>query len=378
MSQGYDYGNARLRAMRSRLLTPADYSQLLEKANVDEVITYLSKTPYKNEIETSLLRFRGVSCVFEAAHLNLTRTLLKVRNFFLDEPRFLLEILLRRWDRHNLLTILRGQAQESAPERVLAALVPVGQLDKIALRELARQPNLRAVIDLMSTWQLPYASALRQVRVRTGGVSDLESLEVALSRSHFQSIKDELKDRNNNRTRVLIQIKTEIDSINLSTAFRLNRLCEIAGSQSPLKTEDFRLHFIEPGGFLTPSWLAERAAGMAGPAALVEVLHDSRYGQALEIGLKRYQSGDGDIAVLERELERWKTEHDAAMFGKGGLSIGIAMGYFGCKETEIGNLRLIAQGVASGLDREQILSDLIVVGEGAERLDATGRREQIS
>ncbi len=378
MSQGYDYGNARLRAMRSRLLTPADYSQLLEKANVDEVITYLSKTPYKNEIETSLLRFRGVSCVFEAAHLNLTRTLLKVRKFFLDEPRFLLEILLRRWDRHNLLTILRGQAQESAPERVLAALVPVGQLDKIALRELARQPNLRAVIDLMSTWQLPYASALRQVRVRTGGVSDLESLEVALSRSHFQSIQDELKDRNNNRTRVLIQIKTEIDIINLSTAFRLNRLCEIAGSQSPLKTEDFRLHFIEPGGFLTPSWLAERAAGMAGPAALVEVLHDSRYGQALEIGLKRYQSGDGDIAVLERELERWKTEHDAAMFGKGGLSIGIAMGYFGCKETEIGNLRLIAQGVASGLDREQILSDLIVVGEGAERLDATGRREQIS
>jgi ATP synthase A1 C subunit len=364
--------------MRSRLLTPTDYSQLLSKADVDEIITYLSETPYKKEIETSLLRFSGVGCVFEAVHLNLTRTLLKVREFFQGEPRFLLEILLRRWDRHNLLTILRGQTRKSPPEAVLTAIVPVGQLDQVALRELARQPDVRAVIDLMSTWQLPYASALRQVRVRTGGVSDLEALEVALSRSHYQSIRDQLQDGNNNRHRVLIHIKTEVDIINLSIAFRFARRSEVAGLQAGSVPEDFRSHFIQPGGFLDVDRITELLTGMGSVPTLVEGLRHSRYLQALESGLNRYRADEGGVAVLERELERWKTERAAAMFTQDGLSIGIAIGYFGCKEMEIANLRLIAQGVVSGLDREQIRHDLIIVGDGTDRMGITSRKAKAS
>jgi vacuolar-type H+-ATPase subunit C/Vma6 len=64
---------------------------------------------------------------------------------------------------------------------------------------------------------------------------------------------------------------------------------------------------------------------------------------------------------MQRELERWQTEHIAAMFNRNSLSIAIPIGYIGCKETEVANLRLVAQAVALGMKREQVRRDLIIV-----------------
>jgi V/A-type H+-transporting ATPase subunit C len=360
--QGYGYGNARLRAMHGRLLTEADYSHLLAKVNIEEVITALTETPYKEDIEAALLRVGGVYCVFEALRANLTRTLRKVREFFEGEPRALVDLLLRRWDRHNLLTVLRGQSQEVSPETVLSALIPVGQLDAVSLRELARQPGLRAVIDLMTTWRLPYAKALRRVQARTGTVPDLDQLELALNRFHYASMRDALRQGNGNRAIVLEHLQVEVDLINISTVLRLAHLPDIA----PLvhrryNATDVRPLLIEPGGHLAAPWLAELVAEAGSLEGMVRGLSDSRYGQALQAGWRRYQVGEGGIAVLERELERWQAERIAAMFTRNPLSITIPIGYLGCKEIEIANLRLVAQAVALGMKREQVRRDLIAV-----------------
>ena len=132
MARGYGYGNARLRAMRSRLLTEADYGALLAKTSIEEFISALTETPYQADLEAALLRAEGVHCIFEAVRTNLTRTLRQITGFFEGEPLTLFSLLLRRWDRHNLLTILRGQKQEVSPEAVLSTVVPVGQLDEVA------------------------------------------------------------------------------------------------------------------------------------------------------------------------------------------------------------------------------------------------------
>ena len=56
MPRGYGYGNARFRAMRSRLLTERNYSTLLDKANIEELISALAETPYREDLETALVR----------------------------------------------------------------------------------------------------------------------------------------------------------------------------------------------------------------------------------------------------------------------------------------------------------------------------------
>ena len=362
MPKGYGYGNARLRAMRSRFLTKTDYNNLLAKTNIEEVITALAETVYKNDIEAALVRADGVRCVFEALHANLTRTLQVVREFFEGDPRTLIDLMLRRWDRHNLLTILRGQSHEVSSEVVLSAVVPVGQIDEVSLRELARQPGLRATIDLMTTWHLPYAKALRQVQPRTGTVPDLDQLELALNRFHYASLWEALSQGNGNHTIVREQLQIEIDLINLRTALRLASLPGINYLvHQRYHAADVRPLMIEAGGQQLTKRLIALVAESIGLEEMVRRLSDTRYGAALEAGWRRYQAREGGLTVLERALEQWQAEYIVTMFSRNPLSIATAIGYFGCKEIEVANLRLIAQAVVLGMKREQVRRELIIV-----------------
>jgi len=364
VNAGFGYGNARLRARRSQFLTEATYYDLLAQPNIEQLITALIKTPYKNDIEAALVRVEGVAGVFEALHANLTRTLNQVRDFFTGPALNLVDILLRHWDRYNLLTILRGQSHEVSPETILAALVPVGQLDQVSLRELARQPGLRACLDLMITWRLPYAKTLSQVRARTGTVPDLDQLELALNRFHYSSLLTELGQGNKNQTLLLEHLRLEIDLINLITAFRLARTPEIRHLvQQRYQAADICPLLIEPGGRVSAKWLAEQVAGVSGVEELVNSLSETSYGPALRVGWQRYQAGQGGMPALERELERWRANRTAAMFTRNPLSIAIPIGYFGCKALEITNLRLLTQAVSLGLDSEQVRRDLIIIKE---------------
>lgn len=362
MPRGYGYGNARLRAMRGRLLTEADYERLLGNANVDELITALTETPYKEDIEAALVRVGGVACVYEAVRANLTRTLRKVRAFYEGEPGRLVDLLLRRWDRHNLLAILRGQSREVSAEMVLSTLVPVGQLDEVALRELARQPGLRAAIDLMTAWHLPYAGALRQVWDRSGTDAGLDRLELALNRFHYASMREALSQGNGDRAMVLEQLKTRVDLLNMATVLRLARTPDIIPMlQRRYQATDVRPLLIEPGGYLPVGRLAGLVSEAGELKEVVRGLSDTRYGQALEAGWRRYQADEGGFAAIERELEHWEAERVAGMFTCNPLSIAIPIGYLGCKEVEVANLRLIAQAITLGMKREHVRRDLILL-----------------
>ncbi|MEW5960380.1 MAG: V-type ATPase subunit [Chloroflexota bacterium] len=362
MPPGYGYGNARLRAMRSHLLTAADYSALLAKASIEELITALAETPYQKDIEVALVRMEGVRCVFEAVRANLTRTLRQIRGFFEGEPLTLVDLLLRRWDRHNLLTILRGHSQEISPELVLSSIVPVGwQLDEVALRELVHQPGLRAAIDLMTTWRLPYARVLRQAQARADPISGLDQLELALNRSHYASLWAALKPGNGNGAIMLEHLQTEVDLVNISTTLRLARMPGVTALVAQrYHATDVRPLLIEARGHLSTQQLANIVAEGKGVEGVVLELSHTRYGQALEAGWRRYQGGEDSLAVLERELERWQANQTMAMFSRNPLSIAIPIGYIGCKELEAANLRLIAQAVHLDMKREQVRRDLII------------------
>ena len=53
---GLDYGNARLRAMRSRLLSSADYARLMTTESVDGLVATLADTAYGPDLEAALTR----------------------------------------------------------------------------------------------------------------------------------------------------------------------------------------------------------------------------------------------------------------------------------------------------------------------------------
>ncbi|MEZ4664760.1 MAG: V-type ATPase subunit [Caldilineaceae bacterium] len=382
MSAGYDYGNARIRAMLGRLLKVADYERLLNQRSVEAFIADMAETPYQPDLEAALRLESGIASLNTAFRRNLTQALQKIRSFYEGEPRDLITLLLHRWDRHNLLTILRGQSQEIAPEQILPNLVPVGRIDEISLRELVRQPGLRATLDLMQMWRLSYAAALA-----APGAADLDRLELALNQAHYAALRRALdpdfaaesppttavggsrtvqteaappKRRDANRALVWEEIQTAIDVANIGMVLRLLRRPELMALLER-RYENGPSALLIDGGGITLHRLRRLLDQSATIETAIQGLANSRYGAALAAGWQRYQDPGGSFAAIERELQRFQIERAAALIDRAPLTIAAPLAYLARKEAEITNLQLAAQAAALNLPREQVRAELIIV-----------------
>ena len=151
----WDYGNARIRALRSRLFDLRSYRELHRASNVESLLGALAASPYRPDAEAALSRAPELRRLDEILRIHLTRVLTALPGWFEGEARAGVERRLARWDWVNLRTILRGRARQLPEAEIEALLIPVGRLDAAALATLARQETVSAVIDLLRAWGLP-------------------------------------------------------------------------------------------------------------------------------------------------------------------------------------------------------------------------------
>src|SRR3972149_1443971 len=139
----FPYINARVRAMRSRLLDAGRMEELLAVPTLDAFTQALNTTPYGHEVQEALTRYPALQAVDAALARNFYHTTTKIRGFADGKPRQLIEVVLMRWDLANLRLILRGTHTGSRGEDLAANVIPAGSLNEAALRELAAQPPAR-------------------------------------------------------------------------------------------------------------------------------------------------------------------------------------------------------------------------------------------
>lgn len=156
------------------------------------MIGSLAQTTYKPDVEAALPRWRGLRCVQEAVRSHLTRVLRKIASFYSGRPGQQVELLLVRWDRRNLLTVVRAQAVPPplrCEENLSTLLTPAGRLDETDLNHLVKQPDLRAAIDLLVSGNIPDAATARTIRAAWPDFarsSDLIVLEQAVNLGYTQ------------------------------------------------------------------------------------------------------------------------------------------------------------------------------------------------
>jgi vacuolar-type H+-ATPase subunit C/Vma6 len=71
----YDYGNARLHVMKSRLLPRRELETLADKGSLQGLIAALTKTVYQKSVEAALTRTTGMQCIDEALRNDLVNTI---------------------------------------------------------------------------------------------------------------------------------------------------------------------------------------------------------------------------------------------------------------------------------------------------------------
>ncbi len=121
----FDYGNARLRAMKSRLLSQRDLDALVESNTLPGLISALTHTAYRRSVEAALARGSGMDCIAEALRLDMVSILGNVASFYSGMAREMVTIVLRSYDIHNLKTILRGLEKNVPSGEIMQALLPV-------------------------------------------------------------------------------------------------------------------------------------------------------------------------------------------------------------------------------------------------------------
>jgi V/A-type H+-transporting ATPase subunit C len=343
----YDYANARLRAMKSRLFDRRTYQELAALTRVDDLIARLAQSTYANAIEVALARYMGPRVVMEACRLHLAQTYRAIRAFFAADSARLLAVLLARWDLFNLKTTLRGHEARVRPEAILAALVPAGDLDESALRMLVRQSDPLAMVDMLWTWHAGYAQAVRDALPAFTRAHDWGEVESALDTSFYARLLASLESGAENDDLVRELLAREIDAANLLAVLRLRQADAMMGEV------DIARYFI-PGGDLSAAWLIELARAPRDEAALV-ALRASPFGAAIA-GAEML-----DPNAIQLALDRDLAHFGIGFFSRNPLTIATAIGFITATRVEVANVRLIAQGIALGMGWADIEQDLIVV-----------------
>jgi vacuolar-type H+-ATPase subunit C/Vma6 len=354
----YDYGNARLHVMKSRLLSRSALEGLAKTGSLDGLIAALTKTVYQRSVEAALTRATGLQCIDEALRTDLVNSVGKIGGFYQEDAGKMVTIVLRTYDIHNLKAILRGLSKNVPAADILPILLPIGELTMSTLRELAQLNNPREAIDLLASMGLSFAWPLLSLRAEAPG-SEMLKLELALDKWYYEEACRTLRSTTGMVDQLSIALALEVDLANILTVLRF--------AQSPhernllrdqLGTDKIEHLVIGPGRI--PRELLTAASMQDTVAAAVETLSRTFFGPALLAGLEAYARSNR-LSDIERQIKRYRLVWMAGQIRKDPLGIGVVLGYVALKVNEINNLRWISQGINLGLNADTIQAELETV-----------------
>ncbi len=352
---GYEYANARLHAMKGRLLGRDDYRALAEAPGLERLLAALSHTPYREAIEATLIRVSLLEALNHALSADLCTAVGQMRRFFDPPQGRALALALQHYDIHNLKALLRGLQNRAPLAEIRAAQLPIGDLSEAVLTELAGAADVRGAIDLLASLRLPQASPLLAVRAAHPG-AQLPELELALDRWYFAQALAAAREGPAETALLRDALALEADLVNLLTVVRLTAF----PAERALYLQRYRVsspHELLVGPGRLPLAALEEAAAQVSLVSAVQALAGTPYGEPLAAGLEAFQRS-GRLSDVERHLRRYRLRWRAGLVARDPLGIGVALGYLALKVNEVENLRRVIYGVNAGLAPGTILDDL--------------------
>jgi vacuolar-type H+-ATPase subunit C/Vma6 len=350
----FDYGNARLHAMKSLLLSRQTLAELTGSGSVRGLINALTKTPYREAVEMALVQFSDMDALNRARRDNLVDQIHKAHHFYRGTAAELAGWVVARYDVDNVKAVLRGLQQQVPANEILDGVLPAGQLQPTDLAQLIRAANPRAAIDLLATWRLPLARPLMYLRQERPG-ADLFEMELALERWYYRAALAAAEEHGAVALQKYLRVGADIT--NMLTAFRLVGLPESTPFlRQHFHTDDPSPLFVGPGILSLP--LLVEAAGQNSIRRAVQKLGDTPYATALAAGLQQYNQQQR-LSELEHTLRRYQLRQARLLLISDPLGIGVMIGYMALNTTESRNVHRIALGLAHQEAPERVLAELI-------------------
>lgn len=351
----YAYGNTRVRVLRRDLLARPQVERLVGRG-FEQLLVALAQTAYRADVEAAMERHEGISRLHVALRGRLARELNRLRRYYDGAAGAEVDLLLRRWDMHNVVALLRGHAGGHRPDEIFAATVPVGPLDAGALRELARPIGLRAAVDLLVAWRLPtppIAAALVDAWPAYARSDDLAALEATVLQASAADTLRRVQHARDEAEPLAECLRREIDQQNLVAALRLRA----DASGQLLLGGDRGAPFLASADIPSRTLLAIAKAPTQ--ADVADLLSATPRGLDWASPLAAWVN-HGSLHALASDLTADLARHAMRLAWRGDpLGSAIPVSFVFAIETEVRNLRIIGEGEWADRARDEVRSRLI-------------------
>ena len=342
--------NARVRGMKSALLSRSELEGMLDAGRIDQIGETLLKSPYEVELAEALSRYQGADAIEDAVSRNLVATFAKLRAMCRDETAQLAEIFLGRWDLIAVKALLRNRHHGVSGDAAAQSLVPGPSMPQSVQKELSAQDSMDALVRGLAAWNGALCRGLLDALPAYQETKNLRVLEEALDRAYFVRNLVRLDTFRSDDAEFLKELlRSEIDRINLRRLFE---------PRAPGVEGEDALREMLPRGRLSDQTLREIASAGT-PERAAEVVSRTAYGDMAE-GLAVFGQ-TGKFSSLERQFEVKFMERLRRAMQAQGIGLASLLRYAWLKYNEVMNLRIIAHGLAARLPKARIEQEVLYV-----------------
>ena len=340
----YAYTVARVKAKKSALLKEDAYSKML-MMSLPEISRFISESGYQKEITELTGKYNGVDLIEHATYANMANLFKGILDSAEGELKDMIAADLERWDAWNLKVILRGKSFGLDVEQMKEDLVPAGKLGLAQLETLMGYGSEEEIIQAYG--KFVDLAIPQNVLATYGEEKNLAVIEDYLDKAYYERLL--LNVDPSSRPKRLFQdfIRNEIDITNLETILKLKK----EGI-----TGDVILGYYIPGGAQIDKKLATQLANADSVSAMANDLAQLDFYEDIKDALDDSKSLKDIVAALTK-YHRKQARTFTHLYP---LSVIPVIDFMIHKETEVNNIRIIARGIESGLDKE-IIKGLLVV-----------------
>jgi V/A-type H+-transporting ATPase subunit C len=343
----YSFINARIRGRKAKLLNAANYESLLDAENLEELTRMLAESDYQ-----VLFQEVGNKLVLLDAKLNqsFVQEIKTLAEYLPKASKQFLESYLRRYFLDGLKTVLRAFETETPWEDVRGLLV--GSEDELSeLQDLMTADSLSMMVGRITN------PAIRSILVEQVELAEslktTVPLEMALDRWYYANLWTEIEEILKGTDRDLAQqfVGNQIDLLNIQALLRIK-------GQFPEFSERMIRDSLIPVNYILGGVL-DRCIITVSPIEIFNHLLETRYRNFARLVRESFEES-GSL----RDIEMWGKGHlhDVAfkmLLGQP-FNIGAFLAYVLLKSTEIQNVRAIAVGIASGVDKTRIRQHVLI------------------
>lgn len=340
----YSYTSARVKAKKSKLLKEEDYNKML-MMSVPEISHYISDAGYSKEMADLGNRYEGLSLVEYATYANMAKAFRSILNSSTGALSRMVNAYLTKWDFENLKTIMRGKKYGLPIEEIREDLVPAGNL---SMDDLDKMLSLTTIEDILAAFSKKIHIVVPDDVIssyKTNGI--LGSIEDVLVKEYYKNLLASISSSDRPTQIFRTYIKTCIDLKNVETVLKF---------KADGITGDVVVEYWIPGGTeVDEKVMSQLAAAQDIQTAVNEMQQLRMYSE-----IKDSLSQDSTILDVVGVINKYRVELANKVGHMYPLSVIPVVDYMIHKENEVRNIRMIAHGTDSGLDRDTMKKLLVI------------------